>query len=77
MKIIFNKNEYNTYKDFYVDILNKLNAQRFIDWQDEKNLGYNGNLLYEFLWYCSNNNNEYVFVNFNRKNMKPNKSRRL
>ena len=74
MKIIFDKNDYNTYKDFYVDILKKLNAKRFIDWADEKDLGFNGNLLNEFLWYCSKDNNEYVFANFYKDKMSPDKN---
>jgi len=67
MKIVFNKNDYKSYKDFYVDVLKKLNSKRFTDWQDETNLGYNGNLLGEFLWYCSEDSNDYLFVNFNIK----------
>ena len=74
MKITFNKNDYKSYKDFYVDVLKKLNAKRFIDFEDEQDLGYNGNLLSEFLWYCSEDNNTYVFVNFNREKMKPDKN---
>lgn len=74
MKIVFKKEDYKTYKDFYIDILKKLNAKRFIDWQDEIDLGYNGNLLGEFLWYASEDNNDYVFYNFNKENMKPEKN---
>lgn len=74
MKIYFNKNDYSTYKDFYIDILNKLNSKRFLDWKDEKDLGYNGNILGEFLWYCSVDNNDYVFTNFYREKMKPDKN---
>ena len=73
MKIVFKKEDYKTYKDFYTDILRKLNAKRFIDWEDEKDLGYNGNLLGEFLWYTSEDSNDYIFVNFNKENMNPEK----
>ncbi|MBQ3494972.1 MAG: hypothetical protein IJA69_06100 [Clostridia bacterium] len=74
MKITFNKNEYSSYKDFYKDVLKKLNSKRFLDWEDETDLGYNGNLLGEFLWYCSQDNNEYIFINFYREKMQPQKN---
>ena len=37
MKITFNKNDYKSYKDFYVDVLKKLNAKRFLDFEDVRN----------------------------------------
>ncbi len=74
MKIVFKKEDYKTYKDFYIDILKRLNAKRFMDWEDEKDLGYNGNLLGEFLWYASSDSNDYVFCNFYREKMNPAKN---
>lgn len=67
-EIIFNRKEYESYKDFYRDVCIKLNKDRFIDWKGNyENLGYNGNLLAEFLWYCHNDNNKYIFVNFDKE----------
>ena len=40
----------------------------------KKDLGYNGNLLGEFLWYTSEDSNDYIFVNFNKENMNPEKN---
>jgi len=74
MEIFFDKKDYSSYKDFYKDVLQKLNSKRFSDWEDEKDLGYNGNLLGEFLWYCSEDSNTYVFLNFYKEKMKPEKN---
>ncbi len=41
-----------------------------IDWEDYKDLGYNGNLLNEFLWYKQDENIKYIFVNFNKEKIK-------
>ena len=64
-KIIYNRNNIKDYKEFYESIVIKLNADRFIDWEGEQNLDYNGNNLNEFLWYCHKDNIQFVFKNFN------------
>ena len=70
-EIIFNKSDYDSYKDFYHDLCIKLNKDRFIDWKDEyQDLNYDGNLLNEFLWYCCDDNSKYVFVNFDKEKIK-------
>ena len=66
-KIIFNKKNYKSYKDFYVQLYKDLNGKSMPDWEDYVNLGYNAGLLDEFLWYCHNNNIHYIFVGFDKK----------
>ena len=67
-KITFNKNSYKskdeTYKDFYHDLCLQLDRKNVIDWQDDfyKDLRYNADFLDEFLWYCSDDDTNYVFV---------------
>ena len=67
-KITFNKNNYKskgeTYKDFYHDLCLQLDRKNVIDWQDDfyENLGYSADLLNEFLWYCSDEDTNYVFI---------------
>ena len=64
-----------SYKDFYKDICIKLNKDRFIDWQGQyENLGYNADLLNEFLWYCHNDNNKYIFIGFDQEKIKLHKN---
>ena len=73
-EIIFDRKEYKTYKDFYHDIAIKLDNERFLDWQNEyEDFCYDGNLLYEFLWYCKKDDSKYVFKNFDRKKIKEQK----
>ena len=63
-KIIYNRQTIKDYKEFYESIVMELDANRFIDWEGEKNLDYNGNNLNEFLWYCHNDNIHFIFENF-------------
>ncbi|MBE7082424.1 MAG: hypothetical protein E7378_01920 [Clostridiales bacterium] len=73
-KIIFDKNEYESYKSFYDDLCKKLNKDRFLDWKnDYDGLCYRGDFLYEFLCYCAPENNTYIFKNFDIANLKPEK----
>ena len=70
-EIIFNRKDYESYKDFYHDISVKLKQERFIDWRERyKDLNYNADFLNEFLWYCNKDNNLYVFLNFDREKIK-------
>ena len=74
-EIKFNKNEYNSFKDFYHDICIKLRKNRFIDWRDNyEDLCYDGNMLNEFLWYCHDDNNKYIFLNFDLEEIKNKKT---
>ena len=70
-EIIFDKNDYKSYKDFYHDLCIKLNKDRFIDWNGEyPDLCYNADLLNEFLWYCHTDNNTYIFKNYDLDKIK-------
>ena len=67
-EIIFDKNEYKSYKDFYHDVCIKLDKDSFIDWNGQyEDLGYSGDLLNEFLWYCHEDNLKCVFKNFDKE----------
>ena len=49
----------------------KVDQNRFIDWRDNyEDLGYNADLLNEFLWYCSDDSNHYIFKNFDLEKIK-------
>ena len=74
-KIIFNKNDYSSYKDFYHDICVKLDKNRFIDWKDNyEDLCYSADALNEFLWYCHNDNLDISFLNFDLDKIKQKKT---
>lgn len=64
-KIIYDRNIIKDYKQFYEDIVIKLNAKRFIDWKGEKDLNYSADIFEEFLWYCHKDNINFIFKNFN------------
>ena len=67
-EIIFDKNDYKSYKDFYHDVCIKLDKDSFIDWNGQyEDLGYNADLLDEFLWYCHEDNLKCVFINFDKE----------
>ena len=72
MEIIFNKKDYNSHKDFYQDIYNKLDGKSMPDWEQYGTLG--GTLLDEFLWYCHNDNSHYIFLNFDVEKINQEKS---
>ncbi len=69
-EIIFDKNKYSSYKDFYSQIYKDLEGQKIPDWEDYDDLHYNADLLDEFLWYCHNDNIKYIFVNFDKEKIK-------
>ncbi len=66
-EIVFNKNNYGSYKDFYIQIYRDLEGKEIPDWEDYDALHYNADLLDEFLWYCHNDNIKYIFVNFDKE----------
>ena len=61
--IIINRNDYLSVKDFYIDLFKKLKGSTIPDWKDLPTLDYNANNLNEFLWYCHDDNNKYIFKN--------------
>ena len=50
-EIIFDRNNYESYKDFYVQIYKDLDGKSFGDWRAYDNLNYNADMIDEFLWY--------------------------
>lgn len=71
-EIIFNRRDYQSFKDFYEDVAIKLEKDRFIDWQGEdyKRLCCSADILQEFLWYCHKDNAKYIFINFDKEEIK-------
>lgn len=67
-EIIFNKKDYKSYKDFYIDICKKMDAKNNLNCLHPIDLGFNGNILNEFLWDYSLDNIHYIFIGFD-KNM--------
>ena len=65
-EVIFDKNEYKSYKDFYVQIYKDLDGAHTIDWEQYDNLCYSADALDEFLWYKAEENICYIFKNFDR-----------
>lgn len=66
-EIVFDKNNYKSYKDFYTQIYNDLDGAHTVDWEQYENLYYSADALNEFLWYKEEENNKYVFVNFDKE----------
>ena len=75
-EIVFNKKDYESYKDFYHDVCIKLNKEQFIDWQGVyEDLGYRADFLEEFLFYCTMvDTYHFKFVGFNTKEIKAQQS---
>ena len=74
-EVIFNRKDYKSYKDFYHDLCVKLNKDRFIDWRGEyENLGFNADLLNEFLWYCHDDNLHIKMLNFDTEKISKKKT---
>ena len=69
-EIIFDRKNYESYKDFYVQIYKDLDGKGIPDFEDYENLGYGGDILNEFLWYCHNDNIKYIFVGFDKEKIK-------
>ena len=69
-EIIFNRKNYNSYKDFYTQIYKDLDGKHMVDWEDHQDLNYNADFLDEFLWYCHNDNIKYIFLNFDKNKIK-------
>ena len=69
-EIIFCKKNYMSYKDLYSQIYRDLKGKNIPDWEDYDNLGYSGDMLNEFLWYCHKDNNKYIFIGFDKDKIK-------
>ncbi|MBE7082735.1 MAG: hypothetical protein E7378_03580 [Clostridiales bacterium] len=69
-KIIFKKDDYKSYKDFYLDLYKKLQGSTIPDFKDNNTLDYRADVLREFLWYCHNDNNKYIFEGFDYEKIK-------
>ncbi len=69
-EIIFNRKNYNSYKDFYTQIYKDLDGKHMIDWEDYQDLNYNADFLDEFLWYCHDYDIKYIFINFDKEKIK-------
>lgn len=67
-EIMFNRKDFKSYENFYADVYKKLDGKRFGDFDYCKTpLGYNPDTLDEFLWYCLDDGNKYIFVNFDKE----------
>ena len=73
-EIIFNKDEYNSFKDFYHDLYFKLDGKNTIDFENIEDLYYSADILTEFLWYKAEENNKYIFLNFDLEEIKNKKT---
>lgn len=65
-EIIFDRKNYKSYKDFYTQIYRDLDGKNTIDWEDCTDLEYFADLLNEFLWYKSDEDVKYIFINFDK-----------
>lgn len=73
-KIIIDKNNYKDYRQFYEDIVIKLDAKNDLNCLDPDNLSYNSNHLDELLWDCHQDGNTYIFKNFDLEKIEHYKS---
>ena len=65
-EIVFDRNNYKSYKDFYSQIYKDLDGKDNPDFEEYDDFHYNADLLDEFLWYCHNDNVKYIFVGFDQ-----------
>ena len=73
-EIIFNKETYENYKDFYAQIYRDLNGKSFLDWEDYEDLHYDADMLSEFLWYNNDKNIKYIFIGLDLDKIKQEKT---
>lgn len=73
-EIVFKKDNFESYKDFYVQIYRDLNGKDFLDWEDYENLHYNADMLNEFLWYNNDKDLKFIFVGFDLEKIKQEKT---
>lgn len=65
-QIIFDRKNYNTYKDFYDDMYKKFEGHDFIDFKEIKSFNYHADILDEFMWYCNEDNLDIIIKNFDK-----------
>lgn len=73
-KLIYDRNELKTYKEFYEKLYEDLKGTEIPDWNKFEYLGYNADKLEEFLWYCHGDGNKYIFKNFDLEKIKNSKN---
>ena len=74
-EIIFNRNDYKSYQDFYADVYEKLDGKENWDFDYcTVPLGYSPDTLNEFLWYYHNDGIKYIFLNFDKEKIALQKS---
>ncbi len=71
--IIFDKNDYKSFKDFYKDIFIKLDGPHTNDFKDYTDLNCSADMLFEFLYYKEDENVKYILKNFDLKAIKTEK----
>lgn len=69
-EIVFDRNNYKSYKDFYKDICKKMDAKNDLNCLYPEDLALNGNVLNEFLWDYSLDNIKFIFVGFDKEKIK-------
>ena len=69
----FNRQDYDSYKDFYVDAAIKLGSVGIVDYYDTSNFEYDPNILWEFLlcqYAYLKKDIKITFINFDREKIK-------
>ncbi len=69
-KLIYNRKQLNSYKEFYEKLYKDLEGETIPDWEDCSTLNYSADDLAEFLWYCLDDGNNYIFKNFDLEKIK-------
>lgn len=70
IKIVINKKEMKSYKNFYSLIYKKLKAETFGTEFEEKDFGYDPNQVDEILWYYRNDNLIFILIGFDLEKIK-------
>ena len=73
-KLIYDRKQLNSYKEFYEKIYIDLDGKGMNDWEKFEYLGYNADNLNEFLWYCQDRNVSFIFKNFDLNKVKGQKN---
>ena len=69
-KLIYDRKQLNSYKEFYEKLYKDLEGKKIPDWEDYNDLEYDANMLDEFLWYCHNDDINFIFKNFDLEKIK-------
>ena len=73
-ELVYDKTKLPTFKAFYEKIYSEFDVVNRSDMEDYPNLGYNADLLNEFLWGFQNDDLVFVMKNFDLDKMKNIKS---